>query len=185
MTTEFLWRSLDEPGFEHVRLNEDHPGWHVFDSIFVREHDGQTYRGGYTLVVDKEWRTLEVRFMVEDAPGSMISMHLLSDGEGNWTDADERPIPAFNGCMDIDIQWSPLTNTLPVNRLRLAVGDEHVIRVVYFALPSLELSVVKQEYTRLDDSTLRCSSETRDVVRDISVDEGGYVEEYPELFLRG
>ena len=77
---------------KHVRVITDHPGWTVFDSILVREDGGQVLRGGYTLVVDKQWRTLELRFMLESAPGSMQGIHLLSEGEGRWTDADEQHI---------------------------------------------------------------------------------------------
>lgn len=184
MQQEYLWQALDTAGFEHVRVDQSHPGWNVFDSMIVREHDGQIVRGGYTLVVDKEFRTLEIRIMAEQEPGSMAALHLLANGEGVWTDADERRIPSLDGVIDVEIQWSPLTNTLPVRRLDLKSGDERDISVAYIAMPSLELRRSEQRYTRIDASTVRYTSQGGDFTADIEVDEDGVVLQYPELFAR-
>jgi hypothetical protein len=152
--------------------------------MFVREHKGQVRRGGYTLIVDKAWRTLEIRIMVEQAPGSMIARHLLASGDGTWTDAGNNPIPELDGCIDVDIQWSPLTNTLPVRRLDLQPGQGADIRVVYIALPEFGIRPMAQTYSRVDASTVRYESETRSFVRDLGVDREGFVIDYPGLFRR-
>jgi hypothetical protein len=184
MSTELLWRSINAPGFEHVRIDNGHPGWTVFDSMFVRVHEGAVKRGGYTLIIDKEWNTLELRIMVEDQPGQMIAQHVLATGDGRWTDADERHIPSLDGVRDVDIQWSPLTNTLPVNRLCMKPGDEHDITVAYFSLPDLGIAPVRQHYTSVNDGVVRYSSDTRDFVRDLKIDDQGFVIDYPDLFSR-
>lgn len=184
MGKEYLWRSLDNPGFEHVRVDDSHPGWDVYDSMVVREYEGEIRRGGYTLIVDKSFRTLEIRIMAEQEPGSMAALHLLASGDGTWTDQDERRIPSLDGVIDVDIQWSPLTNTLPVRRLAMKAGDEQDISVAYIELPSLTLRRVEQHYTRVGDTTVRYASQTRDFVRDIVLDDDGFVLEYPDLFTR-
>lgn len=184
MPTELMWRHEDEPGFEHVRIDDGHPEWTVFDSMFVREHEGQVRRGGYTLIVDKAWRTLEIRIMVEQAPGSMAARHLLASGDGSWTDANSNLIPELDGCIDLDIAWTPLTNTLPIRRLGLQNGAEAESRLVYIALPELAIRPMKQTYSRIDANTVRYQSETRGFTRDIVVDDEGYVVDYPDVFLR-
>lgn len=184
MRKELMWQSLAEPGWEHVRVQDDHPGWTVFDSIFAREHNGQVLRGGYTLVIDKSWRTLELRLMVEIAPGEMTGIHLLSEGDGHWTDANEQPVLGLDGCMDVDIQWSPLTNTLPINRIPLHGTDEHEINVVFVHLPDLSLEPVTQRYRRVDSETVQYATEHRDGVRLLKVDDDGFVTHYPETFDR-
>lgn len=184
MTRELMWRSIEVPGFEHVRVDDSHPGWDVYDSMLVREHGGQVRRGGYTLILDKDFRTLEIRIMVEQEPGSMAALHLLANGDGIWTDADERRIPGLDGCIDVDIQWSPLTNSLPVRRLDLQPGEEREIEVAYIELPSLTVRGVTQRYTSLGDRSVRYTSETRDVVRELTLDQDGFVIEYPDLFQR-
>lgn len=184
MATEYLWRSLDAPGFEHVRADRAHPGWDVYDSMLVREHEGQVVRGGYTLIVDPSFRTLELRIMAEQEPGSMAALHLLATGDGAWTDQDERRIPELDGVIDVDIQWTPLTNTLPVRRLDLQPGEETSISVAYVELPSLTLRRVEQRYTRIDDTTVRYSSPTRAGERDLILDHEGFVIDYPDVFSR-
>lgn len=184
MATEYLWRSLDAPGFEHVRVDRSHPGWDTYDSMIVREHEGQVLRGGYTLVLDKGFRTLEIRIMAEQEPGNMAALHLLATGDGTWTDENEKRIPELDGVIDVDIQWSPLTNTLPVRRLELREGAEEWISVAYIELPSLALRRVDQRYTRVDARTVRYASQTRDFVRDLSLDDDGFVLDYPDLFSR-
>lgn len=184
MTSELIWQHLDAAGWEHVRVIDDHPGWTVFDSILVREDKGQVLRGGYTLVVDKQWRTLELRFMLESAPGSMQGIHLLTEGDGRWTDANEQHIPELDGISDVDIQWSPLTNTLPLNRLGMSEGSHHDVRVAYIALPDIALQVVDQHYDRPNEEVLEFSAPGRPEKFAIEVDNNGFVKHYPELFIR-
>lgn len=182
--TEHLWESLDEAGFEHVRVDDSHPGWTVYDSMIVRAHDGEIRRGGYTLIVDKAWNVLEIRIMAETEPGSMIAQHLLADGNGNWTDAEERVIPSLRGCIDVDIAWTPLTNTLPLRRVDLAVGEPQEIDVVYFSMPDLGISRVRQRYTRLDDRRVRYEGLDSGFTVDLTIDDEGFVVEYPGRFAR-
>lgn len=184
MTSELIWQHLEAPGWEHVRVISDHPGWTVFDSILVREDSGQVLRGGYTLVVDKQWRTLELRFMLESAPGSMQGVHLISEGDGRWSDANEQHIPELDGILDVDIQWSPLTNTLPLRRLNMTEGSHHDVRLAYIALPDLALQVVDQHYHRPNASTLEFSAPGSPEKYLIKTDQDGYVSDYPELFTR-
>lgn len=184
MGNEYIWRSLDNPGFEHVRVDDSHPGWDVYDSMIIREHDGAVRRGGYTLILDKGFRTLEIRIMAEQEPGSMAALHLLATGDGSWADENERRIPSLDGVIDVDIQWSPLTNTLPVRRLDLRPGEEQDISVAYIELPSLTLRRVRQRYTRIDDHSVQYASETRDFVRELALDDDGFVLDYPDLFTR-
>lgn len=184
MTSELIWQHLDAPGWEHVRITSDHPGWTVFDSILVREHNGQVLRGGYTLVTDKQWQTLELRLMIESAPGSMDGIHLLTEGDGRWTDANDQPIPELDGCLDVDIQWTPLTQSLPINRLRMADGKEHTIPVVHISLPSLTIQPVSQTYRQRDRTHVQHSNGLEPGAQTLSVDRDGLITETPGFFLR-
>jgi hypothetical protein len=183
MPTDLIW-TAEAPGFEHVRIDDGHPGWTVFDSMLVRVHDGSVRRGGYTLICDKAWRTLELRIMAEQAPGQMVARHLLATGEGQWSDADGRPLPELEGCIDVDIAWTPLTNTLPVKRLDLRPAEEQRIRVVYLPLPEVEPRVMEQRYTGLADGRVRYTSLASGFERELDLDREGFVLDYPGLFRR-
>jgi uncharacterized protein len=182
---ELMWASHENPGYEHVRIDDGHQEWTLFDSMVVRVHDGEVRRGGYTLIVDKAWRTLEIRLMVEQAPGSMVAQHLLATGDGQWTDADGRHLPELDGCIDIDISWTPLTNTLPIRRLKVHPGEQEDIRVVFFEMPSLAFDVWKQRYTGLETNKVRYESLGRDgFMRELRLDDEGFIVDYPDLFRR-
>lgn len=184
MTSELVWQTIDTAGWEHVRIMNDHPEWTVFDSVLVRQDGDDVKRGGYTLVVDKQWRTLELRVMIETAPGTMSALHLMTEGDGHWTDADGTPLPHLDGCIDVDIRWSPLTNTLPVNRLAIAPGGKAEITVAYIDLPELNASPQRQQLERVDGLTIRYTSQTRPQPVDIITDADGFVLEYPGVFSR-
>lgn len=184
MVTELIWQHLDAPGWEHVRIIEDHPGWTVFDSILVREHQGQVLRGGYTLVIDKSWRTLELRLMLESAPGSMEGIHLLTEGDGRWTDANEQHIPELDGCMDVDIQWTPLTKSLPINRLGIEQGGEHSVPVAYISLPNMTIEPTIDHYQRTGSSKVTHTSSRDRADQMLSIDRDGLVSEIAQRFLR-
>lgn len=184
MSNELIWQHLNAVGWEHVRVSSDHPGWNVYDSILVREHDGQILRGGYTLVTDKAWRTLELRLMMESSPGVMEGVHLLTEGDGHWTDANEQPMPELDGCLDVDIQWTPLTNSLPVNRLGSRLRDASEIRVAYISLPDLTVKPMSQRYRRINEATVSYTSPTVPNGASLVVDADGLVQHYPDRFVR-
>lgn len=145
---------------------------------------GEVRRGGYALILDKEWRTLELRMMIEHVPGIMDALHLMASGDGTWTDAGGRHQRHLDGCIDVDIQWSPLTNALPVRRLVLAAGQQHDISVAYITLPEPGERNVAQRYARIDQRRVRYESPTTDIHRELMLDDEGFVVEYPGLFTR-
>lgn len=184
MHSELIWASCENPGYEHVRIDAGHPEWTVFDSMLIREHEGEVRRGGYTLIVDNVWRALEIRLMMEEAPGRMTALHLLASGEGSWTDADGQRIPELDGCIDVDIQWSPLTNTLPIRRLHLQPAEEREVRVVYLSLPDLHIQAVAQRYERIGEHEVRYMSLASGFRGELTIDDEGFVVLYPGRFRR-
>ena len=80
--------------------------------------------------------------------GNDRAMTIVADGTGRWR-ADGDPVPALDGCTDVDLGWTPATNTLPIRRLDLAVGDEVTISVALLRFPDLTLVRSDQTYARL------------------------------------
>jgi hypothetical protein len=155
---EIVWESLEYPGLEHVIWD----GNGHFDSAAVMLLPEGPHRLGYHISPGK----VEVNDLV-----------LEHDGEGNW-----RGRPELQGCLEVDISVTPLTNTLPINRLRLSPGESAEIRAVYIDVPSLRVSVMPQRYTRLGERLYRYQS--KGFQADLSVDEHGLVVDYPGLWRR-
>lgn len=56
---------------------------------------------------------------------------------------------SLDGCVDVDVAATPLTNTLPIRRLGLRVGEEALIRAAWVDVPSLRVSPEEQGYRRV------------------------------------
>lgn len=134
----------------------------------------------YTVVCDGSWRTREVE-LIEPASGRRIM--LLADGAGAWRSGDDS-LPALHGAIDVDISATPFTNTLPIRRSPLDVGEYVDIVTAYVSVPELTVSPDPQRYTRLSERVYRFDSLDGDFTREITVDELGFVVEYPGLFSR-
>ena len=59
--------------------------------------------------------------------------------------------PEVQGCLDVDLESSSLTNALPVHRLRLAVGESAEAPAVYVRAQDLSVERLEQHYRRVDD----------------------------------
>ncbi len=114
------------------------------------------------------------------------SLHVSSDGAGIWRDADGKSLPAFDGCVDIDLAGSPFTNTLPIRRLELKKASAAVkLRMLYVPFDTFEPIVDEQRYRCLEDGALyRYEAVDRTFAADLPVDHDGLVLDYPTLFER-
>lgn len=86
------------------------------------------------------------------------------------------------GAIDIDLSFSPFTNTLPIRRLNLPVGASAEIITAYVEAPSLRVSPDPQRYTRVADDAYLYESLDSDFSRRVTVDADGFVLDYPGLF---
>jgi len=177
MRIDLAWQALEWPSVEHVTIAYEN-GW-TADGAMVAVVDSQAVRLTYRLGVDSAdvARALDLAEAVDGA-----TLALRSDGPGRWSNADGSARPELDGCIDVDISTTPLTNTLPVRRLRLAPGDSAEIQVVYVDVPSLAVRSVVQRYTRIDERTYRYASGSFGA--DVVFDENDLVTDYVGLWRR-
>lgn len=174
-----LWRRLDLPGHESSRLERAGDGWTLAGAC-VFTHDGRLCRLYYEVRCDGEWRTTSARVagFLGDQP---IDVSLAVDGDGGWTKNGE-PCPQVAGCIDADLNFSPSTNLLPIRRLQLDVGEGADVRAAWLRFPGFELEPLEQRYTRTGENTYRYDSGGGAFVRDLTVDDAGFVTLYPGFF---
>ncbi|CDH77625.1 hypothetical protein PAMH27_3232 [Pseudomonas aeruginosa MH27] len=175
-----LWRSPSS-SWEALRLEDDQAESQL---RAPDERSGLPYQLDYRLRWDADWHLREAVFHVESETG-VRKLHLLADGRGHWQDGDGEALPAFDGCLDIDIWPSPFTNTFPIRRLGLADGQRAEIRALYIEAPALEPRSMRQAYTRLDASHYLYENLEGSAFKAVLlVDEQGLVIDYPGLFQR-
>jgi hypothetical protein len=174
------WQDWSGNGLEHLVLKQGRSEI-VADSVILAKAENEAIAVWYRIHCDAVWRVrkAEIRRIGDDR-----LVKLTSDGSGSWTNGAGLAQQHLEGAIDIDISVTPFTNTLPIRRLGLKVGQAAEIVVAYIQLPSLEIIVDRQRYTRLEDSRYRYESVDSDFRRDIEVDDDGLVITYPGLFRR-
>jgi uncharacterized protein len=171
------WRFVDAvDGFEVVHLAPGRLRGHT-----SAVEDGQPYAVRYEITLDDGWRTRSARVWSDTVAGQR-EVTVASDGEGHWT-VDGEPAPHLDGLVDVDLEASACTNTLPVHRLAPATDDVTPAPAVY--VRALDLSVVRldQTYRRLDGHRFAYTSDG-DFSAVLTYDDAGLVVDYPGIARR-
>jgi hypothetical protein len=179
MQRVYRWRDADGVGLQHLALTRA-PGVITAEGMILSGGEAP-FAARYRLLLDGRWR---VRRLAVAVLGVEAPLVLLADGKGGWTGADGAALPALEGVVDVDLSASPVTNTLPIRRLRVAVGRSAEVDTAYVSFPSLAVTRDPQRYTRSEDRRWRYESRDGDFARDITVDEDGVVLDYEGLFSR-
>ena len=141
-------------------------------------------RIAYRLAWDEAFRIQEAQLALTHERG-MKGLHLLTDGRGHWRHRDGRPVEELDDCIDIDIWPTPFTNSFPLWRTPLAVGERREFLMAWFSAPDMTLGAQPQAYTRLAERLYRFENlDGSGFTADLTVDEHGLVVDYPGLFKR-
>lgn len=114
-----------------------------------------------------------------------LTLGLRTDGEGHWQGARGERLPHLDGCIDIDIWPTPLTNSFPLWRSQMQIGQRQEFRMAWVAAPDLTVEAKPQAYTRLAERLFLFESlDGSGFKAELPVDQDGLVTDYPDLFLR-
>ena len=170
-----LWERTDVPGFEWCELGQDTAG-DTWLGVALLAWEGEPYRVSYRIGLDSARLTRRVS-IVSEGPGPAVVLELEADGRGTWR-RDGAIVIESPGALDVDLGFSPSTNSLPIRRLELAIGDVREIEVAWVLFPSFEVQLGRQTYERLGERTWRYRSVGFEA--DLTVDEDGLVDAYAE-----
>lgn len=179
MSNSILWQGVDRRGHEAARVYRRNTEW-CLEGTAVFASDNGPCRLSYRIVCDSNWNSLNGTvsgWLGDDNVDLEITVDDLHHWRLNGVDK-----PAVNGCIDLDLNFSPSTNLLPIRRLNLAIGQHAEVSAAWLRFPSFELEPLSQIYTRLDEFTYRYSSNDGKFVRDLTVNEAGFVTDYPGLW---
>jgi hypothetical protein len=176
-----LWRRLDLPGHEWSQLRLTAKGPELTGTA-VFAHEDQPCRLSYSVRCDPAWitRSAVVRGSISDI---MVDVHVRRDSDGLWT-INDNPAPGVLGALDVDLAFSPSTNTLPIRRLEPPTGASAEVRAAWLTFPDFTLEPLVQRYTRIDAQHWRYESHGGSFVRELTVNSEGVVTDYPGLWRR-
>jgi hypothetical protein len=172
------WRFVDAvDGFEVM-----HPAPGLLRGHTSALEAGLTYAVRYEIALDDAWRTREARVWSDTVDGPRATV-LRSDGAGTWT-VDDAPAPHLDGLVDVDLEASACTNTLPVHRLDLPVGQVVAAPAAY--VRALDLAVVRleQTYRRRSGGRFDYTSQGGAFRAVLTYDDAGLVLDYPGIAVR-
>jgi hypothetical protein len=174
-----LWRRLDQPGHESARLIHREAGWYLGGTA-IFAHDGLPCRLDYQVICDGEWQTLSGK--VEGWVGErIIEIEISVDSQRRWWLNGEERLEVM-GCTDLDLNFSPSTNLLPLRRLGLTPGQCAEIRAAWLRFPGFTLEPLEQYYARIDEASYRYESAGGRFVAELTANEEGFITEYPGLW---
>jgi hypothetical protein len=137
------WRDWSGYGLEHAVLSK-RAGCIEVQSAVICGPIGAGFAALYSIKLDSGWCVIE---MQASLLGTAESVYLRRTAEGHWFDGNNRSLPHLNGIFDVDLSITPFTNSLPIRRLKLRVGESAEIVTAYVAFPQLTLSRDSQRYT--------------------------------------
>jgi len=179
--TMVAWERADESGGFSVARRErleppDAGGLFHGSEVLVGE---QTLSCTFCVVVGPDWVTRRVQIRSVSTVGE--AQRRLEASDGHWT-VDGAARPDLDGCVDVDVAATPLTNTFPIRRLaHLAVGRSVTSAVAWVDVPALGVTRVEQTYERLEDRDELAAWRYSDPTHGgfvLTVDTGGLVVDY-------
>jgi uncharacterized protein len=167
-------------GLEHLLLAP-----HAADSVVLAfDEERGPFRLSYKLRWDDAWR-LRTAELDATTHSFTRSLRLQADGAGHWQDGDGGALDELDGCIDIDIWPTPFTNSFPMRRQPMSVGQRREFRMAWVLAPDLTVQPQPQAYTRLASALYLFENLDGSGFRvELPVDTDHIVLDYPGFFLR-
>jgi hypothetical protein len=176
-----LWNSRQQGvGLEHLLLSE-----RAADSVVLAFDDEHgPFRLEYRLAWDEGWQIRSAEFAVTTERFNR-SLSLRTDGQGHWQKGDGAALAELDGCMDLDIWPTPFTNSFPIHRVPMAVGQRREFDVAWILAPDLTVQRQAQAYLRLTNRLYIFECLDGSGFRaEVFFDKDGIVVDYPAVFHR-
>ena len=168
-------------GFEVAFFSVDDHGLLVEGASTVTE-DGEPWIVSYAIRLDASWRTRSARITRRSRASDVITL-LTADGRGGWY-VDGVTAPLLQGCLDLDLEASAMTNAFPVHRLDLSDGRAASAPAVYVPAVGTAVDRLEQTYRRLGERRYAYAAPAFDFEARLVYDDSGLVVDYPGIATR-
>jgi hypothetical protein len=175
------WRWTAGEGHEAASVRRANGGWELAGATVFR-HAGISARLDYVITCDARWKTRHA-IVTGWLENKRVRHDIVVTADGRWIHND-RALPALDGCVDIDLNFSPITNTLPIRRLALRREESAPVSAAWLRFPSLRLERLEQTYARLGARRYRYTSGGGRFTAELTTDAAGIVLDYPPQWQR-
>jgi hypothetical protein len=176
-----LWQRVNGTGLERFELLRGPGSWTLKGTILTLGDRGPA-EVVYELLCDAVWRTRHGFFLLRDQSGDRF-LRVIADN-GRWFENGQKRKDLAD-CIDIDLGWSPSSNTLPIRRLGLKVGARSgQLVMAWIRFPELTIERLQQQYERVSERRYMYTSRGGSFKARIDVDEEELVLDYEGAWLR-
>lgn len=174
---EVCWRSEELSSTENFRLIRQQDHWILEGDVTITE-SSRSARWLYKITCDPNWQTQEVRIQ----NSRMAPLTLSRDNEGKWYQ-NGVSIPDLDGADDIDLGFTPATNTLPIRRLQPKINETIICHAAWFRPNDCSIVPVEQYYTRLGANLYEYHNPSSGFRTQLDVDQHGLVNAYGDIWF--
>lgn len=174
-----LWKWLDGSGHECAHLSRRNGSWRIVGTALL-VHEERPCQLTYRLTCGASWQTRTAR-VVGRLGDARVAVDIERDNAGGWL-LNGQKCPDVVGCMDIDLNFSPVTNLLPIRRLALSVGQAADVRAAWLRFPSFSLEPLDQIYRRIGEYLYRYEAVASGFTADLTTNAAGFVTRYGHIW---
>ncbi|MFN2562304.1 MAG: putative glycolipid-binding domain-containing protein [Jatrophihabitans sp.] len=187
LPTSAVWDHVGgRRGFEAASITRADAGWTVTGSTTAIE-EGVPWWVAYEIELSSSFVTRRAQVTGRSGSSPPSSVLIEGDGRGGWA-VDGRHEPVLDGCLDVDLESSALTNTFPLRRLDPRPGNSVSVPAVYVRAHGLAVERLEQLYERSQtgptDVLVDYAAPTFDFACRIAYDVQGLVVDYPGIARR-
>lgn len=171
-----LWRRLDSAGHDACRLRRGDQGWVLSGAAVFAETAGVAQLR-YEVQHDHDWQVLWARVQGW-LGGRDLEVEILR-GEGGVWRMNGAEIVAVRGGKDLDMGFTPATNTTAIRRLALGLGAQGASVAAWLDSEDWQLKPLAQTYRRSGAMEYEYGSAAHGFRADLTVEAHGLVTQYP------
>lgn len=176
-----LWRRLDTVGHDACRYIGDELGW-LIEGCAVFAEAGQVATLSYRLRCDAAWNSRSAS--INGWVGNEVLAIDIVHGSGNRWSVNGQDMPMLAGLSDIDLGFTPATNTNAIRRLDLAEGAKGETVAAWLDTADWQVKPLRQTYQRVNATQYDYAAPLQDFRARLTTDAFGAVVDYPGLWRR-
>src|SRR5690242_1190277 len=104
-----LWSGIEHQSMEFCRVASIDTGSEITSTIFGT-YNGKIWRVSYIIIANKKWETISLELHCRSRGEAGHFKFERKENDQWFKNGDHEP--AFDGCIDVDISLTPLTNAL-------------------------------------------------------------------------
>ncbi len=174
---EIVWSGTKAPSLDYCCVKRDKGGW-CFSGMIVAKFQTDPFGAQYEILVDKMFKTQQLT--VEKINTKKTTFLKIEFRDDVWIVDGKKRID-LRECTDVDIEASPVTNTIPIRRTSLGMEERVDLTAAWVRFPSLVVEPLKQSYQRLGARKYLYRSASG-FTAELDTDDFGLVTRYDDIW---